>query len=121
MPIDNSIETVQPERAFYELVHLMRYYQFVPDKERGVKLVTDSAHLSQINNYAQELTLSLLWGLQSMGRLVSTAVRNTDAGVAMDDIANIGDFVSTIANCIETTSEIAFAAQDELIHRSELK
>jgi hypothetical protein len=55
MPIDNSIETVQPERALYELVHLMPYYQFVPDKERGVKLVTDSAHLSQINNYATQM------------------------------------------------------------------
>lgn len=55
MTIDNSNETLQPERAFYELVHLMRYYQFVPDKERGVRLVTDSAYLSLINNYAQEI------------------------------------------------------------------
>ena len=119
MSIDNCNETVQPERAIYELVHLMRHYQLAPDKERGVKLVTDSAHLSLINNYAQEISLSLLWGLQSMGRLVSTAVRNTDSGVAIDDIANIGDLVSMIANCIETTSEIAFSVQDELIRRGE--
>ena len=97
----------------------MRHYQLAPDNERGVKLVTDSAHLSLINNYAQEINLSLLWGgLQSMGRLVSSAVRNTDSGVATDDIANIGELVSMIANCIETTSEIAFSVQDALIRRA---
>jgi hypothetical protein len=117
MTIDNCNETVQPERAIYELIHLMRHYQFVPDKEHGVKLTTDSANLTLINHYAQEISLSLLWGLQSMGRLVSSAVRNAEAGVAMDDLANIGDLFSMVANCIETTNEIAFSVQDELIRR----
>lgn len=81
----------------------------------------DTPHHNQTtkeSNYAQEINLSLLWGLQSIGRLVSSAVRNSDSGVAIDDIASIGDLVSMIANCIETTSEIAFSIQDELIRRS---
>ena len=117
MTINNCNETVQPERAIYELVHLMRYYQVVSDKKYGVRLATDSANLSLINSYAQEISISLLWGLQSIGRLVSSAVRNADTGVAMDDLANIGDLISMVANCIETTSEIAFSVQDELIRR----
>ncbi len=44
---------------------------------------------------------------------------NANLDFTMDNIANIGDFVSMVANCIETTSEIVFAGQDELIHRSE--
>jgi hypothetical protein len=34
MPIDNSNQIMLPERAFYELVHLMRYYQPAMGKVR---------------------------------------------------------------------------------------
>jgi hypothetical protein len=52
-----------------------------------------------------------------MGRLLAIAVQNEDAGVSMDDISNIAELVSMVADCIETTNELTFESKEELYKR----
>ena len=93
MPIDNFNETLQPERAFYELVHLMRYNQPAANNT--------TEQLQCLASYSQEISQTLLWGLQSLGRLMANAVQNETAGYQASDIADTGNFISLVANCIE--------------------
>jgi hypothetical protein len=120
MTNSNSNEVANLDRAFYELVHLMRHYSVIPDPILGVKLTTDTPNLKLLQTYSKDLTLALIWGLQSMGRLVSNAVRNKETGFSVGDVANVAELFSTIADCIEATTEIAFDTRDELHRRKAL-
>jgi hypothetical protein len=109
MPIDNFNETLQPERAFYELVHLMHDNQAITHRS--------TEQLQALSGYSQEISQTLLWGLQSLGRLMANAVQNETAGFQASDVADTGHFISLVANCIETTNEIGYFAREELQRR----
>jgi hypothetical protein len=118
MTIDNSNETLQPERAFYELVHLMRYYHTTTNDQHELVMAGTTEQLQALAGYSQEISQTLLWGLQSIGRLMANAVQNETAGYLASDVADTSNFISLVANCIEATNEIGYFAREELQRRS---
>ncbi len=49
MTIGNINETIHPERAFYELIHLMRYYQPTINDKKELVLGGTDQQLKQLS------------------------------------------------------------------------
>jgi hypothetical protein len=48
---------------------------------------------------------------------MANAVQNETTGYQASDVADTGNFISLIANCIEATNEIGYFAREELQRR----
>ena len=87
------------ERAPYELGRLLRG---LPRHLHGASL--DAEQLEQIeaaNKHAQNSTLILLDGLQSLGRVMFAAGANEDSPAHVGDCARVGMLVTEIALQLE--------------------
>lgn len=93
----------RPERAPYEFGRLLRS---LPRHLHGASL--DAEQLEQIdaaNKHAQNSTLILLDGLQSLGRVMWAAGVNEDFPAHVGDCARVGMLVTEIALQLEFLSD----------------
>ena len=106
----------RPERAPYELGHLLRA---LPRDLDGAKLTAEQINMADAaGHHASIVTSTILSGLESMGRIMWSAGVNQRNPVESDDFANVGMLVAGLAVQLQFLSEFQSEVDECIRHRS---
>ena len=103
--------------SFSELFALLPKLQAKATANGDLNYSTDTNTLKAIYHHADDASVALLSGLQSLGVLLATAADNQDMGLSLGEVSAVGWLIRGIGDLLTSCTNTKDELSDELFRR----